>query len=656
MAAAGMEARIIKVASGGLDETDLWTNVTDLTAMRRIEVKMQKFKTVTAEAGNDDGAVLGEGGEFETLVLDGPQPVWKRRIAIEAPKDGVPWKVVKGEGGTASAQILSARTMEKEVILQNAMPSKDQLGLTAPILWDQEFELVSRVLRKATSQGEEAMGSDLLFAPVSPKAGVEKLKSTVKTGEKRLFMTNLTDHASSEPERLIDGVRDQLNHILQKIREQLTSHSPPLAPMDIAHVTILLRDISHFGAIDDLYASFFPQPNPPSRVTISLGQCLPSHEDVALSAVAIQGTHDARKGLHVQSQSYWAPANIGAYSQAISTPLMSQDAEHDNDMFRKHPEIVTLAGQIPLIPSTMTLPTFTDMPFPQQSALALQHLFRVSRAMDVSWFLGGFGFFVAGDSPSAYRRAHAIRNVWREIHMNAFGEMQREEGEDDEGEDIDIAELALRKSWAYRSASAPSSGKINRKALPKWRMLSTDIGQAGTESGGAEVEALCPPVIAAQVTALPRHAPVEWTSLGLSIPTSGDGHDRPLVVSSCSGATCSSTDADAGFPVHRIKILGSGVKYTFYRLRRHADYASLQDRLEEEREDGWNIVQSDIFFAAGRVSSKTVEELFVDQCKGMVVPCHNVWAFIGAGEDEQGGTVLAALRCRYERVVKGAEM
>lgn len=52
------------------------------------------------------------------------------------------------------------------------------------------------------------------------------------------------------------------------------------------------------------------------------------------------------EALHVQSRSFWAPANIGPYSQAISVP--SRKGSNDRSVY--------IAGQIPLIPATMLLP------------------------------------------------------------------------------------------------------------------------------------------------------------------------------------------------------------------------------------------------------------------------------------------------------------
>lgn len=61
MAAVGLDARIVKVACGGLEEDLLWGSLKDEAFRKKLEICVAKF----------GGSVLGEGGEYETLVVDG---------------------------------------------------------------------------------------------------------------------------------------------------------------------------------------------------------------------------------------------------------------------------------------------------------------------------------------------------------------------------------------------------------------------------------------------------------------------------------------------------------------------------------------------------------------------------------------------------------
>jgi diphthine-ammonia ligase len=56
--------------------------------------------------------------------------------------------------------------------------------------------------------------------------------------------------------------------------------------------------------------------SPPARACVAVN--LPSPHQVALECLAFADSSPReRSALHVQGISYWAPANIGPYSQAI---------------------------------------------------------------------------------------------------------------------------------------------------------------------------------------------------------------------------------------------------------------------------------------------------------------------------------------------------
>ena len=57
---------------------------------------------------NGDGALVGEGGEFETLVVDGPSLLWKKRLEMQGEGE-----VSRQDGGTAVWRV-AAKVAEKE--------------------------------------------------------------------------------------------------------------------------------------------------------------------------------------------------------------------------------------------------------------------------------------------------------------------------------------------------------------------------------------------------------------------------------------------------------------------------------------------------------------------------------------------------------------
>jgi diphthine-ammonia ligase len=118
----GQDSRIIKVASGALDGSFLWKNVVDQANVNRMAKRMEMF------GGSVGGAVLGEGGEFETLTLDGPRKLWKGRIQAGSVE------IVKGEAGSAVVRLKDVSVMEKEG------NEEDKAVLRIPDILDAEFK------------------------------------------------------------------------------------------------------------------------------------------------------------------------------------------------------------------------------------------------------------------------------------------------------------------------------------------------------------------------------------------------------------------------------------------------------------------------------------------------------------------------------------
>jgi len=199
-----------------------------------------------------------------------------------------------------------------------------------------------------------------------------------------------------------------------------------------------------------------------------------------------------RKALHVQSRSYWAPANIGPYSQAISIPL------HSNN--QNSPACtVSIAGQIALLPPSMALPPPTpDDPnkdFKLQLVLSLQHLWRIGIEMNVQWWTSAVIYLPRSSSSlplSSNSKARLAARAWIAAH--------RPFTDDDDDESRDLWE---EKHYAGKTTLGTSTAAVQ---LPDWEILGDTRA--------------CPPVFAVEVEELPRGAAVEWHAhLGISEAT-----------------------------------------------------------------------------------------------------------------------------------------
>lgn len=98
-----------------------------------------------------------------------------------------------------------------------------------------------------------------------------------------------------------------------------------LSLTQIQHQNFLLADMSDFPRANKAYSAFFGS-SPPSRACVAV--VLPANQRVRLEATGYDDSRLpersglGRSALHVQSISYWAPANIGPYSQAVMVSFM----------------------------------------------------------------------------------------------------------------------------------------------------------------------------------------------------------------------------------------------------------------------------------------------------------------------------------------------
>lgn len=107
-----------------------------------------------------------------------------------------------------------------------------------------------------------------------------------------------------------------------------------------------------------------------------------------------------RSALHVRSLSYWAPANIGPYSQAVRVG-----------------ERLFVAGQIGLIPASLSIPQ--PVSFAMEAALSLQHEHRIVKAVQEGT---GGGFqptidscicWLSGPPDTFQLKLQAVRVAWK---------------------------------------------------------------------------------------------------------------------------------------------------------------------------------------------------------------------------------------------------
>lgn len=449
MTAVGQDARIIKVASGGMDDSFLWQNVADYRTKTRLVKAAQRFGT------GGDGAALGEGGEYETLAIAGPSPLWKGRIVVEE-EDRL---VLPGEAGSASVKIAKADVAPLE--------SRESQQVRVPQLLDDRFEKLLKAMGNARATDQLPLASQPFTSHDSKK------RSNV------LLVKDLTAPGQSAYEQT-EAVMNNLEAALSSAGHDLSS---------IAYTSIILRDMADFAEVNKAYGSRFKHPSPPARITLACASVLPPNALVTISATSVLPTAaKSRKGLHVQSRSYWAPANIGPYSQAITVPAtLASGAET---------ELVYVAGQIPLEPASMELhnPHGVNTPesFLAQAVLALQHLYRIGSAVGVRRWSNVIAFITADSVETAPSRAEVARRVWQGIHTSG----KSNGGDDDEDEEDEHFDVWHQQQGGGRAA---------------WQNYT-----AAEEDEGSSKAGTVPPVYVVEVDSLPRGASIEWVAYGVT--------------------------------------------------------------------------------------------------------------------------------------------
>ncbi|KAI1132262.1 hypothetical protein F5Y10DRAFT_274875 [Nemania abortiva] len=535
MATAGLEARVVKVASAGLDEGFLWENVASEAGVQRVERAMRRFG-----AASGRGSILGEGGEFETLVIDGPPSLFKGRIVVS---DG-DRRVIREGGGCAWLSFRRADVVLKDELEQASKLQTSTLAIQIPGLLDPRFEDTIQCLLVITAGDKKQPGS------VNPSSSNDNTNPRASLGP---ITNNETDlpkgklslspqSSSSQEWRYLgsDGarsltVKEQTVSIVDQIRRHLKDRALPATA--ITNSVIVLRHMSDFPLVNEHYGSLFDEPNPPSRVTIACGgELLPKDAAIAVYlSVQLRLQPHERRGLHVQSRSYWAPANIGPYSQAIAFPLLplptaeataGEDGEdvdepqQQSDM-SSSPLAVSIAGQIPLLPASMALPLpSTPNHVELQITLALQHLWRVGIEMQVRWWTSAVAYFPATSSTETMKhQALLAATAWKAAHLwpdlgNGKESDDNSVSDDDDG-GPDIWDRRYNSQFMTYGGGDEESFPLS---LPNWSVLE------GLDVDGDDAEVLLkikpgkiPFFFAAEVEELPRQAGVEWHAhLGLA--------------------------------------------------------------------------------------------------------------------------------------------
>ncbi|KAG1752662.1 uncharacterized protein EDB91DRAFT_1103724 [Suillus paluster] len=290
--------------------------------------------------------ICGEGGEYETFTLD--SPLFKHRIVLDETE-----VVMHSDNDFAPVAYLRI----KRASLHPKESSSNTRIETPPLLEDKFIELQT-TLKNSVRKAEEQSRSSGAYPNSPPTTASYRIldRPSIHAVGSWLAVGNIHP---VPPLDLGIPLDQQVRNCFIQLQGILLSRD--LRMEDVTNITLLLPSLAPeiFAAANNAYAEFFGV-SPPSRACV--GVDLPEGVCVMLECIAHKENPDTktRKALHVQGLSYWAPANIGPYSQAITVE-----------------PYVFISGQIGLLSPSLTLPSPSSLAL--ETALVFQHTDRVIR-------------------------------------------------------------------------------------------------------------------------------------------------------------------------------------------------------------------------------------------------------------------------------------
>ena len=348
----GLDAVLVKVAAEGLDP-DRWCG-------QRLAAAVPHLTRLAGSLGLNPA---GEGGEYETLTLD--CPAFRRgRLRLLG---GTPTAVGGGAG------VLAGLAVEVEVM--------DGSIAAGEVTWVNDDA-------PPPEQAKVAHGTPALLPPVFT-AGT---RSAASGGTVQAWAT-VPVGPGVAPEAAAAAA-------LAATAANLAAAGVPGGLAACSHIRLYLPTMASFDAVNAAWKAALPGPGPPARACLAPAAAGPAAPAVILDAVAPLNT-TARRVLHVQTTSPWAPACIGPYAQGVADGGVGGRGRSGATGTAPPPPppfpLLRLAGQIGLDPASMAL-----VPSPDQPARALASAAAVGVAMgaDLASLTLGWTLLGAGEEGS----------------------------------------------------------------------------------------------------------------------------------------------------------------------------------------------------------------------------------------------------------------
>jgi diphthine-ammonia ligase len=336
----GLKAIIIKTASMGLMPSRHLGKTLD-----EIEGDLVRLES---ECGLH---VCGEGGEYETLTLD--CPLFQKQIYIESTE-----KIILNSEDTL-APVAYLRLKRLHLKDKNVMSQQEEaLQHMYHCLGKDQHAIMLQIDNEARKIKIQSHTYQLISMTEDPPPMSDYYRWLLNSGAyKQIYRSTRLEGRS-----MAETTTDLLNQLRCQYHEGNATDKS--VPRNVVFVHVFVRDLHNIAEMNRAYATFFAEDHhpPPARATV-VGLSSLEHVDLLIRFLVYHGTSPDLQYLHVESISYWAPASIGPYSQAVKVK--------DGHLF--------IAGQIGMMPQTLSLPENNSIL--QEAILSLRHVLSIAKAM-----------------------------------------------------------------------------------------------------------------------------------------------------------------------------------------------------------------------------------------------------------------------------------
>ena len=300
VAHAGISAMIVKVACIGLKPSrHLGAMLTDLAP----ELGLLKAKY--------GASLVGEGGEFESLVVD--HPAFTHKLVIE---DGQIVHLSNDSIAPPGVLHFSRVVMEEE---KNSESARDWSPLRNAMVVPRDQDLPAAIWLDTEDDSIDALASADVDSGAMAIDNPGSLWSTslIKNGDFISVGCRLRGVGASASSPFPNSGTETAA-ALSHVRETLASEG---VDMDsILYVHLYLADMGSFAEVNSHYSSIMRRcARAPSRCCVEVKFPPLSPATIAVDVLACHHRRgDYRRTLHVASISHWAPSCIGPYAQANS--------------------------------------------------------------------------------------------------------------------------------------------------------------------------------------------------------------------------------------------------------------------------------------------------------------------------------------------------